>query len=200
MKQTRLENEGAAMLVVMLILLMSTATAVFAIHSTATEVRAAGHTRTRMQTHYVAETGLVAATSFVDSMGPRRVLTAMRRSTASGAPLELEPFEPGLVTGEEGYRLYSADLNGSLTPITDGEANGRSSGDAFIMVDVYEAFNDTPVVTGHDLSRPRFQYMNATYTARGRIRIEGEVPVAGEIRPFNETASDARLYGVSGPF
>ncbi len=196
------KKEGAAMLVVLLILLMSTATAVFAVHSTSTEVRAAGFWRMSLQTQYLGETGALAAMSWVDRFGAPALLSAMRRTTTSGAVLDMSPFEPALAAGKEGYRMYPDDFTGlAIAPVENEVIGPRAAHQPFFMVDVYDTHIYTGVVAGNRSDgASRLRFLGATYTSRGRVRVPGEAGTATDPRPFNEGASDARARGVSGPF
>lgn len=60
------------MLIVMLVLLMATAAAVFAVHATTYELSAAGNSRQALQTEYVAETGSFKASRL--SIASRRAV------------------------------------------------------------------------------------------------------------------------------
>lgn len=54
-------EQGMAMLLVLMLIILVTAAGVFAAQSTAMEVRSAGFVRQAAQTHYVAESGVVAS-------------------------------------------------------------------------------------------------------------------------------------------
>lgn len=62
-------REGAVMLVVMLILLVATASAAVAVHTTQSELHAAGQDRLAMQTRYVSEVAIMTTTSWIDQLG-----------------------------------------------------------------------------------------------------------------------------------
>ena len=70
-------REGAAMLIVMLVLLMTTGVAVFAVHTTTAEIRAAGAARQALQTQYVAEAGLMSAIAYSELIQPAGVELAL---------------------------------------------------------------------------------------------------------------------------
>jgi hypothetical protein len=61
-------EEGAVMLVVMLILLTATALAGISLQATQYELRAAGFDRTAMQTQYVSETAMATTMSWIDAI------------------------------------------------------------------------------------------------------------------------------------
>ena len=188
------------MVIVMLILLMVTATAVFAVHATTYEIRAAGHMRQAMQAQYVAETGLTGSLAMVDSLGPAALLHAMERSE----PPHLAPFEPELLTGKQGYRMYLDDFStGAGMPVTTESLGGDVQPYApLFAVDVNDNYVFTGVIAGHRSDgHSRLRFMQATYTSRGRTRLaSGDFTSAGDTRGYHESASDARAEGLSGPF
>jgi hypothetical protein len=65
----RSSREGAVMLVVMLILLVATASAAVAVHTTQSELHAAGQDRLALQTRYVSEVAITATASWIDQLG-----------------------------------------------------------------------------------------------------------------------------------
>jgi hypothetical protein len=57
------------MLVVMMVLLVATASAAVSVHSTQSELRAAGHHRQAIQTRYVSEAAMMTTISWIDQLG-----------------------------------------------------------------------------------------------------------------------------------
>jgi len=195
-------EEGAVLFIVMLVLLTATALAVFAVRSTSDEIRASGYYRMDLQSQQVGESGLLAAMAWVDYRGPDALTDAMARSQDAGYNVDLEPFERPLAPGKPGYRLYSTDLQVEGRPLVDRETLGqRQPYEPLILVDVYDSHEFPGVVTGYRSDGfGRLRFLGATYTSRGRVRIPGDTPVAGDTRPYHEGANDARARGVSGPF
>jgi hypothetical protein len=208
-------EEGAVLLVVMLVLLMVTATATFAIHSTASEVRAAGHSRIAMQTDYVAEAALIAAMDWVDRSSPRLLVELMDRYESTRTQIDMAPFEPPLYVGtgdattpnrEFAYRLYENDLTpvavgggANPDPIADTSFGLRNAYTPLVLVDVYDVHVYTGVTAGYVASGGSggFRFLRATYTARGRARLSSGTAAAQNL---HEAAADARAIGISGPF
>jgi hypothetical protein len=198
-------EEGIAMLVVMMVLLMVTATAIFAIHSSAFEVRAAGMNRQALATQYVGETGVVAAMDWVDRNGAPSLLFAMQQSRSlRGAPLDMYPYEPPLADGKDAYRLGMQDFQ-IASPVIEVDSLGHlgATYQPFMLVDVYDTHSYTGIISGHrsdGLSSLR--YMRATYTSRGRTRLPDGTDHTGSLQGerFHESASDARSQGLTGPF
>jgi hypothetical protein len=200
------------MLIVMLIILMATATAMFAIHATAFEVRASGHVRQLMQTQYVGESGVMATMALVDRIGPHALQSIMRQRNqlrmASGnlSAIDMEGYgEPPLAPSKDGYRFNGDELQSIVgVQAADRESLGgeRQAYTPMILVDVYDTHTVTRVVAGERADGyGQMRYIRATYTGRGRTRVAaGDAQVAGDVRQFHEGASDARAHGVSGPF
>lgn len=210
MKRNTRRNEGAAMLMVLLVILMATATAMFAIHATAFEVRASGHVRQLVQTQYVGEGGIMAALATVDRTGPRALQTILRRrsemqAASTGSPLVLKDVgEPNLLPGTTGARFAGPELQAitGMHPV-DREALGgmRQAYEPVLMVDVYDTYEWSQVMAGERADgRGQMRYLRATYTARGRTRVQGDVTQDQAGRQFHEGASDARAHGVTGPY
>jgi hypothetical protein len=98
-----------AMLLVLMLIVMVTAAGVFASQSTALEVRSAGFMRQAGQTHYVAETGVVAA---LDRMREScaAYLGVMQRRAAGMAPT------PGFAEPPLQYAFQLNDFNARVLP------------------------------------------------------------------------------------
>ena len=65
----RRRNEGAVMLVVMLILMIATAGAAISVQSTASELHAAGQERIGLQARYTSEAAMMTTIAWVDKLG-----------------------------------------------------------------------------------------------------------------------------------
>lgn len=210
-------EQGLAMLVVMLVLMMVTATAVFAIHATGFEMRAAGYNRQAVQTHYVAETGLNGAAAWVDSRQPATLVAVAQQTLATGGTraYDIRPFEPPLGQGVEAYRLGASDIDAlsglpgpSVTADVEMLGGARQTLVPFYVVDVYDIRRDTSNVAGNQQQGvASATYVRATYTSRGRTRLPGDF-VSGDgtlasldhdPAGFHEGATDGRALGRSGP-
>ncbi len=206
------------MLIVMLVLLTTTALAVFAIHATTTEVRAAGYDRMSAQAQEIGEAGLAAAHTWVDVFGPDALADAMAASgriagNTYGPP---QPFEPALAADRQGYRLYASDFTRVVTA-TSGAATATLALDQVdlggasrlyspdLVVDVYDSHQYTGVLAGYRSDgRSELRFLGATYTARSRLRLTdatgARVDTDTGLGGAHDSASDARARGVSGPF
>ncbi len=201
------------MFVVMLVLLMTSGVAVFAVHTTTSEIRAAGAARQALQTQYVAESGLMAAIAYSDRIQPAGVELALQRSVLPASGYMSQFFEPEIAAGKRNYRLYLADLTLGATagfPIetdpTRGESLGRSALAPWFIVDINDDYTYTTPIAGHRADGAgALRFMGATYSSHGRTRVPTAVGTdvprsTGDIRPYLEGAADARAYVVLGPF
>lgn len=207
----RIKEQGATMMIVMMILLLSTASAAFAVHAATFEVRGAGHVRQALQTQYVAETGLMAALAYVDAIKPASLLYAMQRSDTISMGIN----EPALTSGKLSYRLYKDDFV-SMTGLNSQPVQGYGANSTFgagsvfdptftvDITDVYVYEGTLPGERADGLSK--LQFMFATYTSRGRTQVStsysanGDFTATGDTRGYNEGAVDAQAHGISGPF
>lgn len=199
------------MLIVMLVLLTTTALAVFAIHATTTEVRAAGYDRMNAQAQEIGESGVTAALTWVDVFGPDSLIGAMAASArVTNASVIPQPFEPPLASGRAGYRLYASDFQ-RLVDSTSGGATATLTLDSTdlggvnrlyqprVVVDIYDDHKFTRPVAGfRSDGNTQMEFLTATYTARGRLRLPTDQVESGI--GTHESSSDARARGLSGPF
>lgn len=206
------------MLIVMLILLMGTATAVVAIRASSFEMRAAGHMRQASQAEYIAESGLSVGMGIVDAYGAADFLELMNRNAEDQAALPVEdrwpaPFEPGPQQSRPVARLLVTDSILAPTGVlpVDPESVGHSNPyvGGFIL-DMYDVHEFTGAIAGTSSDgQSQLRYMRATYTSRGRVQMLGQTfddlqsgtAVANDSGRFDfEAASDARAQAISGPY
>lgn len=195
-KRGHTREDGAAMLIVMLILLMATSTAVFAVHATTSEIRASGHMRRSMQTEYVGETGATAAMAWVDQVNPATLVDIIERSSSP----DMDPFLGPAYGDRRAHRLYGQHLPFDQA-VVDKESLGgtKQAYDPLLMIDIYDYVTYAATLPGFRSDGfGRLKFLRATYTSRGRTR---PVSVGSEYEPHRlESASDARAHGISGPF
>lgn len=98
-----------ALLLVLVLIVMVTAAGVFAAQSTAFEIRSSGFFRQAAQTHYVAETGIVASLDEMKSTCAA-YLTVMRQRAATAM------IPPGLAEAPLTYPFYLDDFNARVIP------------------------------------------------------------------------------------
>lgn len=208
-------REGAAMLAVLLLILMSTLTGMVAIHSSTFELRTVGTERRMMQTHYIAEGALGATLAMVDSMGPVALRIGLSRNTLAPST-RLAPEEPAVGRAMTNYRITLADLptlaGVTGSPLETDPTAGPSLGPMLgvapdFAVDINDDYVVASPIAGHRSDGYGvLRFMMATYTARGRtapIGASPEVDGGGNTiwrRGIHETASNSRAYALSGPF
>lgn len=196
---SRDRRDGAAMLVVMLVMVMITAGSVFAAHSTSFELRAAGHGRQAMQTQYVAEGGMTATSVLMEQLGARSVEYAMQQTQFAGTQ-RLAPEEPPLARSLDASHLYgnfrvrSEDFTPGSRPCTPGidlacnvgrplettyavPSLGPSAYQPSFIVDVNDVYRSNPTfVSGAAGQRVdgggtiQMRFLSGTLTGRGRTR------------------------------
>lgn len=191
-------QEGAAMIVVMLILMAATVGATFAVHATTMELRSAGQMRQALQTEYVGETGAVAALDYVTRIGPQGLLYAISQSTAS-ASVGVNPYaeygEPppadagfgGASGARKPYYRMTCDPSQSqddFSAAISGVAGGKplettslglhTNRTARFTVDINDHYTyQMPSPGARSDGRGTFHFLGATITSRGRTAIEG---------------------------
>ena len=230
MSHPRKEREGAALFVVLMIIMVGTASAVFSATTVSHEVRGSGFARQQMQTRYAARAGIIAALEWFDIFGPEVVRDIMvTDGTNEGIVYDCDTGrgcypEPPLPGGRRAYRLYSQhysalqSTDGGATPglmkdrpidddpgTTTNYSFGPSS--AFqpaVVTDIYDEHIVNMLTPGAAAQGgTKFKYMRTTLTARGRAQLRDVADVADTddfARERNESAADMRAYIISGPF
>lgn len=226
MKQPRKKKEGAALFVVLMIVMVGTASAVFSANTVSHEVRGTGFARQQIQTRYVARAGLVGALEWFDIFGPETVRNIMLTSgSTEGVQFDCTTSgikhcypEPQLANNRRAYRLYPEHFTALLSPdggVTPGlfenvpfEADSSfgatSAHIPLVVIDIYDEHVVTKLAPGAAAQGgTKFKYMRTTMTARGRAQVRGasdHVDTEDYGRERNETGADMRAYTISGPF
>jgi hypothetical protein len=221
----RQKQEGAALFVVLMIIMVGTASAVFSANTVSHEVRGAGFARQQMQTRYVARAGLIGALEWFDIFGPSTVRNLMLtpgstegvQFPACSATTGCYP-EPPLANNRRAYRLYPEHFDallsqdGGLTPglfanlPVDGDSSfgSTSAQTPIVVIDIYDEHVVSKLAPGAAAQGgTKFKYMRTTLTARGRARLNSATDTAhieDHGREPHETSADMRAYIVSGPF
>ncbi|MBK6576146.1 MAG: hypothetical protein IPG17_08105 [Sandaracinaceae bacterium] len=177
-------EHGLVMLVTLLVLMMMTSTALFAMHTSSLELRASGHSRRAMQAEYVSEGTARTAMAVVATMGSETLLYKLRRDRelagGSGQPrnagarshLRLEPVRRG--SPDRG------GLHAPRSPDPQDQLGPHESGDAVRWVDVNDVY-----VTQLNRAGERSGdgapavMMHIVYTARARLRPNASIVTGG---------------------
>ena len=178
-------HEGMALMLVLLLIVMVTAAGVFAAQSTAFEIRSSGFLRQASQTHYVAQSGVIASldemrtycSAYVGLMRQQVASgTVMRPAWAAEPPLqwhfELSDFSARYAGG--GIFLPATPGMGGLTPGSLG-ATALQPGfrtDATILAEVPTPMVGFGVGGGRDFSVPM---MAIQYATNGQTSLAGIV-------------------------
>ncbi|MCA9580186.1 MAG: hypothetical protein KC416_00245 [Myxococcales bacterium] len=196
------------MMVVMLVLAAATASAVFAVHTTSYELRAAGYQRQTMQADYASETALHSALAMVNAIDPK-IIEMLRSDTDTS--VDSCANEPDLP--EDGVRLSITsfeDVTGN-SPL-DREALGgdRQSYEPYFFVCVYDIRDQQFAEAGESLTTTR---QRQTYTAYSFLRLdldddptnqaEDKVVATDEVgdyqREYHEVTNSARAHAITAP-
>jgi hypothetical protein len=222
----RKNREGAALFVVLMIVMVGTASAVFSATAVSHEVRGAGFARQQLQTRYAARAGLIGALEWFDIFGPETVrnimITRPTTDTVVFPPCSTSGCypEPPLANNRRLYRLYPEhyealqerdDGSGGTDPgllegvpyENDSSFGPSSAYQPLVVTDIYDEHIVNKLSPGAAAQGgSKFKYMRTTLTARGRAQLTtGDVSDAGDHnRERNEAAADMRAYIISGPF
>ncbi|MGD8318007.1 MAG: pilus assembly PilX N-terminal domain-containing protein [Myxococcales bacterium] len=122
MKRPARQTEGAVLFIVLMIIMVGTASAVFAASTVSYEIRGAGFARQQLQTRYAARAGLVGALEWFDIFGPETVRNIMlsQGSTEGVAYPSCSSStgcypEPPLANNRRAYRLYPQHFEALLS-------------------------------------------------------------------------------------
>ena len=225
MKNPR-KQEGAALFIVLMIIMVGTASAVFSAHTVSHEVRGTGFARQQLQTRYAARAGLIGALEWFDIFGPSTVRNIMlapgstegvQFSCVSGSGCYPEPE---LANDRRAYRLYpehfeallsqdggtTAGLLENVPYEADYSFGSSSAREPIVVIDIYDEHVVSKLAPGAAAQGgTKFKYMRTTLTARGRAQVKTSaatdvVHAEDHGRQGNETGADMRAYIVSGPF
>jgi len=224
MKKRSRNTEGAALFVVLMIIMVGTASAVFAATTVSYEIRGAGFARQQLQTRYAAKAGLVGALEWFDIFGPETVRNLMlTKGSTEGVQYSCVSGsgcypEPPLANNRRAYRLYPQHFDALLSqdggttpgllenvPYKSDSSFGPTSALApLVVIDIYDEHVISKLAPGAAAQGgTKFKYMRSTLTARGRAQLgsgSDHVESEDQGRQENEAAADMRAYIVSGPF
>ncbi len=152
-------EEGAVMLVVMLILLTATALAGVSLQATQYELRAAGFDRTAVQTQYVSEAAMATTIAWVDAASlDGQFLKQVGTYDSSPNPLDTTKFgEPALTptnrkdANRTQWSQQARLTNVNLPPLTRPGSNNDPIG-TFGPKSNYSPGTEDPLVTNAALS------------------------------------------------
>jgi hypothetical protein len=196
------------MLVVLLVLLMSTATATFAVHSTTMEIRSAGHYRESVQARGVAEGAVLATLEYMDALGPAVMYQQLIRNQVQ-ATESLAPEEITVGRTQNVFRLSDASFVGGVdvaeAPIETDPADVPSLGPGvFLQPRFTSDLTDTHACFRMDAGRradgrSSMQYLCGVVTARARLAPPTDFTATDDLRSYHEVASNARALVEVGP-
>lgn len=170
-------KQGAAMMAVMLILLLATATAAVTVESTGFEAKASGYNKMATQVKTISEASLVKTMAQMDRVTATSVIRAMQTNFND----KLEAFnndrphdEPPLTDRQFGYRIKYTDFPESNKPITKEDVLGPNQAfEIDFSVDIFDAYISTRTKPGYaaDGRAGSAQFLQMTYVARGQLKL-----------------------------
>lgn len=218
-----LREEGAVLIVVLMMLVTISATAAYTVNAATNELRGASAMRTSYQTESMAASLLEGTLAWVDEVGPatlqrhaqvQQAVWADQRRTAGQTTgdltlLDLTGAEPvGLAVGQEATRLSVGDIatqNGTSSTTTlaiDAENLNRSTPSTPNgVIDVYDMHRFTGATAGaRSDGYGTLYYLRATYTARAVTDLSTTSTLSQSLRRSHRTSATARAIAISGPF
>lgn len=196
------------MLVVMLVLLVVTASATLAVYSSQFEIRASGQQRQAMQSRQVAFTGLNTATSTIEMRGGARMLEYQMHRAPMPVGTRLAPEEPPVAPiagqppmSDSNVRFVSTDFVVGRLSLVDRTADPTRFGvlgyEPYFVVDVNDGCNVPATFVGGaggsrvDGNGVRLNYFMTTVTSRGRLARTGVMDTRGGASSGLFTAAEA---------
>ncbi|MEZ4288486.1 MAG: hypothetical protein R3A47_10150 [Polyangiales bacterium] len=198
------KTEGAAMFVVMMIILTGTAAALFGVRMATGELQGTGFAGKRDTVGDVAETALFAGINYLDTMGADAIIAGIRNNAArcqqnpdcgatgscdTSCPFQGDPdnpnigtIEPPLAPGEGVFRITPAYMdqlaNGTALAKFGVNPFARRANDKYMpyaMIDFYELKKVTRPIAGMDLTgRSEMSLVEMKITARGRLLLDSD--------------------------
>ena len=198
-------QEGAALFIVLMIVMVGTASAVFSANSVAHEVRGTGFARQQMQTRYAAKAGLIAALDWFDIFGPETVRNLMLAPGSNEGVLFTCPTGGGtcypevpMANNRRAYRLYPEHFEKLKStgggpglmigdPYTKTDSFGPQSALApVVTIDIYDERIISKLPPGAAAQGgTKFKYMRTTLTARARGQLD-----TGQFLRYRQRVSD----------
>lgn len=158
----REKQRGAAMIVIMMVLLAATSTAVFAVHSTSQELRAAGYQRQAMQSEYTAEAGLHAVMAFVDQAGQPSMFNTLLNEDAYDS--DTCGNEPSISQGAK-IKLFDLSADGQNKPVDREGIGSNQSYTPNFSVCLYGQRMETKPAIGGDSGKTQYRYILTSYSS-----------------------------------
>lgn len=221
----RAPEHGAAMIVVMLVLLAATATAAFAVHSTSYELAAAGFAKQAIQSDYAAEAGLHAV--FADLNLNANPAVRARNLGQPSANCGSEPILPDSQdpnssessAGSVGrlVNLEEIPTGGGVSPLDrDGLGGARQTYMPRFFVCIYDqtaTAEETPgaaLAGGGQASQQQTVRMTITSYSTMQLDIDGDEIANDDVegseesfttweRNYHEVSTGARAHLITDP-
>ena len=200
-RRTHRRQEGAALLIVLFVLMMATGTALFAMQGSQFEQRAAGSLYQAMRTKFVAEGATVGVLSLCLELGP--ACADLKRAPDNFAPSKREKYAlPAYPTSDQPelvYELSKSDLTGTASwqgDVLPTDKQLAGGGTAMAYTPSFSTVMERWELPTPGETRPRFRLIVSTY---GQLGADAETalttPLASDERRFgHESISATRAY------
>ncbi|MDB4990359.1 MAG: hypothetical protein JWN04_5537 [Myxococcaceae bacterium] len=194
-RAAREKREGAALLIVLFILMMATGTAVYAMQATQFEQRAAGSLQQAMRTKYIAEAATVSVLALCLELGTTGCVDLKHGDFSTN---ERQKYAlPDRGTTETITTITTTDFAGStwLAPLLPSDAlivdtATNSSGSASPFVPNFITSIEEWRIPSAGETRPRFRLLVSTY---GLLNLGGQISATpAGLDVDNTSASDFR--------
>jgi hypothetical protein len=194
-RATRQKREGAALLIVLFVLMMATGTAVFAMQSTQFEQRAAGSLQVAMRTKFVAEAATVSVLGLCYQLGPTGCADLKRADSNFAGTLRERYALPDYTVGtsvENVYQLGTLDLPPSfVAPVLPTDVQLADTGTASAFLPSFTSIMEKWDVPNPGETRERFRLIVSTF---GQLAYGSDVQDASELRGAHESISATRAF------
>jgi hypothetical protein len=200
LRRTRQKREGAALLIVLLVLMMATGTAVYTVNSTQFEVRAAGSLHQAMRTRYVSEAATVSVLGLCYQMTVAGCVDIKRASSNLTSDVREKYALPDWGNTEVVYSLTGDDLKYNFVGTVLARDSDLTGGGTAAP---YSASFDTVLekweVPNPGDARPRFRLIVSTYASYGFDpnadgKFDDDIIGTGEWRSAHQTISATRAF------
>jgi len=194
-RASRKTREGAALLIVLFVLMMATGTAVFAMQSTQFEQRAAGSLQVAMRTKFVAEAATASVVGLCFQLGSTGCAGLKLANNNFAGELRERYALPDYTIGaseEKVYQLGTLDLPPSfLVPVLPTDVQLADTGTASAFVPAFTSVMELWPVPNPGETRERFRMVVSTF---GQLAFGGDVQDASELRGAHESISATRAF------
>jgi hypothetical protein len=195
-------QRGAAVMLVVLVLTMLMGIGLFAARTAQLSIGASGYDRQMTQTHYVAQYGIIAATSELSTSrlaGYIRTMAMQPDAQCSQGLLQL--YVPDYTCYRFGYQDLQAQAGQPFMPAVPRTALGNPNIEADWLVEMSDLAPAAPVA-GMDLTSAgasNLRFMAVTLTSTGQVRPISAGSTANQTSAASASIETQRAHLLVGP-